>query len=57
MARYDVFVSYRRDGGYDTAKHLYGYHDLVLGNNSVYEWDGKKYVCGDDSIAVPEQVR
>lgn len=31
-----------------------GYHDLVLGNNSVYKWDGKKYVCGDDSIAVPE---
>lgn len=57
MARYDVFVSYRRDGGYDTAKHLYDCHDLVLGNNSVYKWDGNKYVCGDDSIAVPEQVR
>jgi len=23
MAKYDVFISYRREGGYDTAKHLY----------------------------------
>lgn len=23
MAKYDIFISYRRDGGYDTAKHLY----------------------------------
>ena len=21
--KYDVFISYRRDGGYETAKHLY----------------------------------
>lgn len=23
MAKYDIFISYRREGGYDTAKHLY----------------------------------
>ena len=21
--KYDIFISYRREGGYDTAKHLY----------------------------------
>lgn len=27
MRNYDIFISYRREGGYDTAKHL---NDLLL---------------------------
>ena len=28
--KYDIFISYRRDGGYDTAKHLNDLADYFL---------------------------
>ena len=38
MRKYDIFISYRREGGYDTAKHL---HDLLVrdGYNVSFDID------------------
>lgn len=30
MRKYDIFISYRREGGYDTAKHLFSNYDDFL---------------------------
>lgn len=36
MAKYDIFISYRREGGYDTAKHLY---DLLTRDGYIVSFD------------------
>ena len=27
-----------------------GYHDIVIGDNLVYKWNGRTYACGDDEF-------
>lgn len=29
-----------------------GYHDIVLGEDLFYKWNGKSYVCGDDELKI-----
>ena len=29
-----------------------GYHDIVLGEDSFYKWNGKSYICGDDELKI-----
>ena len=38
--KYDVFISYRREGGYDTAKHL---NDLLVRDGYKVSFDIDKY--------------
>lgn len=49
MAKYDIFISYRREGGYDTAKHLY---DLLTrdGYNVSFDIDTLRYGDFDKSL-------
>ena len=36
MKKYDIFISYRRDGGYETAKHLF---DLLIRDGYSVSFD------------------
>ena len=29
-----------------------GYHDIVLGENTIYQWNGENYVCGEDELKI-----
>ncbi|MGN0219850.1 MAG: toll/interleukin-1 receptor domain-containing protein [Muribaculaceae bacterium] len=44
MAKYDIFISYRREGGYDTAKHLY---DLLTRDGYNVSFDIDTLRSGD----------
>ena len=44
MKHYDIFISYRREGGYDTAKHLY---DLLIRDGYTVSFDIDTLRSGD----------
>jgi len=67
MAKYDIFISYRREGGYDTAKHLYdlltrdGYHvsfDIDTLRNGDFDTSLLKRIdeCKDFILIVDEHA-
>ena len=41
---YDIFISYRREGGYDTAKHL---NDLLVRDGYIVSFDIDTLRSGD----------
>lgn len=51
--KYDVFISYRRDGGYDTAKHLY---DLLVRDGYKVSFDIDNLRCGDFDTQLLERI-
>lgn len=53
MKKYDVFISYRRDGGYDTAKHL---NDLLVRDGYRVSFDIDTLRSGDFDIQLLERI-
>ena len=51
--RYDIFISYRRDGGYDTAKHL---NDLLVRDGYKVSFDIDTLRNGDFDIQLLERI-
>ena len=51
--RYDVFISYRREGGYDTAKHLY---DLLVRDGYKVSFDIDTLRSGNFDIQIYERI-
>lgn len=51
--KYDVFISYRRDGGYDTAKHL---NDLLVKDGYSVSFDIDTLRSGDFDIQLLERI-
>lgn len=53
MAKYDVFISYRREGGYDTAKHLY---DLLTRDGYKVSFDIDTLRNGDFDTSLLKRI-
>lgn len=53
MAKYDIFISYRREGGYDTAKHLY---DLLTRDSYRVSFDIDTLRNGDFDTSLLERI-
>lgn len=53
MKKYDVFISYRRDGGYDTAKHL---NDLLVRDGYRVSFDIDTLRSGDFDTQLLERI-
>lgn len=53
MAKYDVFISYRREGGYDTAKHLY---DLLTRDGYRVSFDIDTLRNGDFDVSLLKRI-
>lgn len=53
MAKYDIFISYRREGGYDTAKHLY---DLLTRDGYRVSFDIDTLRSGDFDISLLKRI-
>lgn len=53
MAKYDIFISYRREGGYDTAKHLY---DLLTRDGYKVSFDIDTLSNGDFDKSLLERI-
>lgn len=53
MAKYDIFISYRREGGYDTAKHLY---DLLTRDGYKVSFDIDTLRNGDFDEALLKRI-
>ena len=53
MAKYDIFISYRREGGYDTAKHLY---DLLSRDGYKVSFDIDTLRNGDFDSSLLERI-
>lgn len=53
MNRYDIFISYRREGGYDTAKHLY---DLLARDGYRVSFDIDTLTRGDFDISLLKRI-
>lgn len=51
--KYDIFISYRRDGGYDTAKHL---HDLLVRDGYSVSFDMDTLRSGDFDTQLLERI-
>lgn len=51
--KYDIFISYRREGGYDTAKHLY---DLLVRDNYKVSFDIDTLRNGDFDTQLLKRV-
>lgn len=51
--KYDVFISYRREGGYDTAKHLY---DLLIRDGYRVSFDIDTLRNGDFDVQLYERI-
>ena len=51
--KYDVFISYRRDGGYDTAKHL---NDLLVRDGYKVSFDIDTLRNGDFDTQLLERI-
>lgn len=54
MARYDIFISYRRSGGYETAKHLY---DLLTRDGYKVSFDIDTLRNGNFDTAIYDRIR
>lgn len=50
---YDIFISYRRDGGYDTAKHL---NDLLVRDGYIVSFDIDTLRSGDFDTQLLERI-
>lgn len=50
---YDIFISYRREGGYDTAKHLY---DLLIRDGYRVSFDIDTLRSGDFDVQLYERI-
>lgn len=53
MNNYDIFISYRREGGYDTAKHLY---DLLARDKYSVSFDIDTLRNGDFDISLLQRI-
>lgn len=53
MAKYDIFISYRREGGYDTAKHLY---DLLTRDGYKVSFDIDTLRNGDFDTSLLNRI-
>lgn len=53
MAKYDIFISYRREGGYDTAKHLY---DLLSRDGYRVSFDIDTLRNGDFDTSLLQRI-
>lgn len=53
MGKYDVFISYRREGGYETAKHL---SDLLRRDGYKVSFDIDTLRSGDFDIQLYERI-
>jgi len=53
MAKYDIFISYRREGGYDTAKHLY---DLLTRDGYRVSFDIDTLRNGDFDTSLLKRI-
>lgn len=53
MKKYDIFISYRREGGFDTAKHLY---DLLTRDGYSVSFDIDTLRNGDFDIQLYERI-
>lgn len=53
MAKYDIFISYRREGGYDTAKHLY---DLLTRDGYKVSFDIDTLRNGDFDTSLLRRI-
>lgn len=53
MEHYDIFISYRRDGGYDTAKHL---NDLLVRDGYRVSFDIDTLRSGDFDTQLLERI-
>ena len=53
MTKYDIFISYRREGGYDTAKHLY---DLLSRDGYSVSFDIDTLRNGDFDITLLHRI-
>ena len=51
--KYDVFISYRREGGYDTAKHL---NDLLVRDGYKVSFDIDTLRSGDFDLQLLERI-
>lgn len=51
--KYDIFISYRRDGGYDTAKHLY---DLLKKDGYSVSFDIDTLRSGDFDVQLYKRI-
>ncbi|MBR5200340.1 MAG: SEL1-like repeat protein [Alistipes sp.] len=51
--KYDIFISYRRDGGYDTAKHLY---DLLIRDGYKVSFDIDTLRSGDFDVQLLTRI-
>lgn len=51
--KYDIFISYRRDGGYDTAKHL---NDLLVRDGYRVSFDIDTLRSGDFDTQLLERI-
>ena len=51
--KYDVFISYRREGGYDTAKHL---NDLLVRDGYRVSFDIDTLRNGDFDVQLLERI-
>ena len=51
---YDIFISYRREGGYETAKHLY---DLLNRDGYKVSFDIDTLRNGDFDIELYKRIR
>lgn len=52
--KYDIFISYRREGGYDTAKHLY---DLLVRDGYKVSFDIDTLRSGDFNVQILERIQ
>ena len=53
MMKYDIFISYRRIGGFETAKHLY---DLLRSDGYKVSFDIDTLRNGDFDVALLKRV-
>lgn len=53
MKKYDIFISYRRDGGYETAKHLF---DLLIRDGYSVSFDIDTLRNGDFDTALLKRI-
>ena len=51
--RYDIFISYRREGGEDFAKHL---HDILVGKGYSVFFDTDTLKSGDFNVELLEKI-
>ena len=51
--RYDIFISYRREGGYDTAKHL---NDLLVRDKYKVSFDIDTLRSGDFDVQLLSRI-